>query len=307
MECMSPVSISHPAKIKVTKVKVTTFPAQSLKVPCGKCAYCLVNRRAQWVFRIEQEMRTQKYPGYFLTLTYDEKHVSRADDGRLSLRFRDLQLYFKRLRKAKHYVKYVAVGEYGSKGGRPHYHLLLWTDATPQFLQENWKSSKDGSIMGRIDFGQITVRSAMYCLKYILQPKVLVNDSIEKTRAQFSRGIGLGYLSTAVYDFHTWDYENPIMHSRLDGHRVSLPKYYKDKIFTPHQRRKENEKYKEEIIKKDLARIQNDIAQGVVTFKGKTLEQRIQSLADYRLYRKKLTIERAARIIENTKHTERIL
>lgn len=236
------LNISFMQCLKLVKVKRND---EVHEVPCGKCAFCLTNRRSEWMFRVYHEIRTSLYPGYFLTFTYDEGHVKRVAEGRLSLRFRDIQLYLKRLRKAKYYAKYICVGEYGTVTHRPHYHMLLWTDAPIAYLDANWKSSKDDSLLGRIHFGRISMSSAMYCLKYIIQPKELgLSYGMEKTRAQFSRGIGLSYLTTAVYDFHTRDYDNPILFSRIDGRQVALPRYYKKKIFTKFQLRTEALKVK---------------------------------------------------------------
>lgn len=272
-----------------TKGKVMAMESYTQLVPCGKCAFCLTNRRSQWMFRIAQEMRTQEYPGYFLTLTYDEGHVRRVDDGRLSLRFRDVQLYLKRLRKAKFYAKYICVGEYGSSTYRPHYHMLLWTDASPEFLQSNWKSSKTGEPMGAIHFGSISMQSAMYCLKYIIQPKQRAVDGIEATRAQFSKGLGLGYLTLKVYEWHTQTYGEPICWSTVDGRKVALPRYYKSKIFTKHELRREAHRIKWESIREKRREMRALIKQG---FK------------DVQSYIQGLRIEQANRIISKTKYTE---
>lgn len=291
MECIKLISVRHGDAVH--------------KVPCGKCAYCLTNRRSQWMFRIHHEIRLQEKPGYFLTLTYDEKHVPRAADGRLSLRFYDIQLYIKRLRKAKYYVKYICVGEYGSATARPHYHMLVWTDAPTDFLQSNWKSSKDGSVFGAIHFGLITIQSAMYCLKYIIQPKQKADDSgIERTRAQFSHGLGIGYLTCGVYDFHTFDYDNPEMFSYIDGNKVALPRYYKSKIFTKHQMRVQKEKYAEDLIKQRGERFRKVMAQGVIPVNRKSLASRMEALKKYRAYVTALRAENAQRIINGTKHGE---
>lgn len=208
------------------------------KVPCSKCAFCLVNKRSQWMFRIHHEMRTQQNRGYFITLTYDEKHVKRVGpEGRLSLRFRDVQLFIKKIRKQKFYVKYICVGEYGTNTKRPHYHLLIWTNCPPENLQKLWFN-------GTIHFGQLTMASAMYTLKYIIQPKQQEDKDtgLEKTRAQFSKGLGLAYLNEAAYDYHTFDYDDPNFFSVIDGRKVGLPKYYKDKIFTKFQKNVMREK-----------------------------------------------------------------
>lgn len=232
-------------------------------VPCGKCAFCLVNKRSQWMFRIYHEMRKQEHPGWFLTLTYDERHVRRTASGRLSLRFKDVQLFLKKLRKAKYYAKYVCVGEYGSETKRPHYHMLLWTDCPVETLDKFWTSSKDGSKMGNIHCGRITMASAMYCLKYIIQPKQKEENGIEKTRAQFSKGIGLGYLTSAVYDYHTFDYDAPVFVSVVDGQTVALPRYYKYKIFTKYQLSRESHRVKWESVRRRRVRKRELLAQGI--------------------------------------------
>lgn len=253
MECLKMITVRHGENVHT--------------VPCGKCAYCLVNKRSQWMFRVHHEMRNQMHKGYFLTLTYSEKYVARTASGRLSLRFRDVQLYLKQLRKAKYYVKYICVGEYGGQTHRPHYHMLLWTDAPPEKLQELW-------FRGSIQFGSLTMQSAMYTLKYIIQPKVKNEDEVdcfgrnvpgrEKTRAQFSKGLGLDYLTTQVYYYHTFDYDNPVMTSVIDGQVVALPRYYKNKIFTKHQMAKEASKNKWESIRKFRQLMRELLAQGVV-------------------------------------------
>lgn len=259
-------------------VVVTDKKGIPRKVPCGKCAFCHTNRRSQWMFRIFHEMRSQEYPGFFLTLTYDQRHVSRLR-GKLSLRFRDVQKFLKCLRKAGYYAKYICVGEYGPTTGRPHYHMMLWTDSPPVELEKAW-------YRGSIYFGTLTMASAMYCLKYIIQPKQRQQGFVEKTRAQFSKGIGLGYLTGEVYEWHTRDYENPIFYSYLDGRKVMLPRYYKNKIFTKYQCRVEGDKYVEAILEKQQEEYQKALALGV---------------KDPKAYIQRLRIDQALRIIFKTK------
>ena len=58
----------------------------------------------------------------FLTLTYDDVHLPRF--GQLVKR--DLQLFFKRLRKYTGRFRYVATGEYGELNRRPHFHCAIF-------------------------------------------------------------------------------------------------------------------------------------------------------------------------------------
>lgn len=254
------------------------------KVPCGKCAFCLVNKRSQWMFRIFQEMQRQDNPGWFVTLTYDEKHVKRVPAG-LSLRFRDVQLFLKKVRKAKYYAKYVCVGEYGGITQRPHYHVLLWTDCPIVCLEKFW-SNRIGEVLGRIHVGSLTMAAAMYTLKYIIQPKQKEVDGLEKTRAQFSKGLGLAYLSAAVYDYHTMDYDEPIFVSRVDGEQISLPRYYRYKIFTKYQLRREAGRLRDKQLKDETKQFK---------------ELRSKGVKNIRPYLKALRVDSARQILKSTK------
>lgn len=288
------------------KMIVVRQNGEARKVPCGKCGFCLQQKRSQWMFRIWHEMRTQECPGWFLTLTYNEKFVKRTGDGRLSLRFRDVQLYLKRLRRAGYYCKYVCVGEYGSATDRPHYHMLLWTDAPSSVLSSSWCVVHDDgsrSELGHVHFGTLTMESAMYCMKYIIQPKVneeqthSMESRREKTRAQFSRGIGLAYLSMAVYDWHTRDYDDPRFHSVVDGRKVALPRYYCQKIFTKHQRGRESERLKWQQVREFRQEMREHIAH---------FKRRGQVAPPFKSYYDGLRRLRARQIIETSKFSEKL-
>lgn len=59
----------------------------------------------------------------FITLTYDEKSCP------LVLQVRDLQLWYKRFRKAlgaNRPIRHFSAGEYGGRTERPHYHALVF-------------------------------------------------------------------------------------------------------------------------------------------------------------------------------------
>lgn len=266
-----------------TKVGGTTVmsPLQWHTVPCGRCAFCLSNRRSQWMFRIHHEMRTQEHPGWFITMTYNEKYVPKKN-GILSLRFRDVQLFLKQVRRAGFYCKYICVGEYGGVTNRPHYHILLWTDADPVRLEAIWHR-------GSFHVGKLSMASAMYTLKYIIQPKQELDPLREKPRAQFSRGLGLSFLSTAQYDHLTGDYDNPETYSVIDGRKVALPLYYKRKIFTKEQMRKEASKTKWESIRKRRRHMRALIKQGIVNTK---------------MYIQALRTEQSVRLFKKTKYNQ---
>lgn len=261
MECIEPVRIFSEFNPK-TGVKLGYH-----KVPCGKCGFCLQSKRAQWMFRIYWEMFHQSRPGWFLTFTYNERFVKRTEDG-LSLRFHDIQLFLKKLRKAKFYAKYVCVGEYGGETKRPHYHMLLWTDAPIVQVESFWSvhvhTPKVGlERLGTVHVGRLSMASAMYTLKYIINPKILVYGKREKVRAQFSKGLGLAYLSASVYDYHTNDYDTPTLTTMVAGGRVVLPRYYRYKIFTKYQMRIEGGRLRDLKMKEETKQFRKLRAQGI--------------------------------------------
>lgn len=95
------------------------YADKEIRVPCGQCIGCRLEKSRVWALRCLHESQLHEQC-CFLTLTY------RDNPGTLVLR--DLQNFFKRLRKAIYPIKvrYYACGEYGSNFGRPHYHCLLF-------------------------------------------------------------------------------------------------------------------------------------------------------------------------------------
>lgn len=95
--------------------------AKAFLVPCGRCIGCRLEHSRQWAIRISHEAALHVHSS-FLTLTYNPEHVPR--DG--SLNKRDIQLFFKRLRKAGYEFRYYQCGEYGEQFGRPHHHVCIF-------------------------------------------------------------------------------------------------------------------------------------------------------------------------------------
>ena len=101
--------------------------------PCGKCPPCLRRRVSGWSFRLVKQGE-QACSALFVTLTYDDEKVPKTASGLMTLQKSDLQKFFKRLRKKTHEkISYYAVGEYGDKTQRPHYHIILF-NAIPRIV-----------------------------------------------------------------------------------------------------------------------------------------------------------------------------
>lgn len=182
---------------------------EELKIPCGRCIGCRLEKSRQWAMRIvlEQQLHDQSC---FITLTYNEDNLPKGG----SLCQDDMTLFLKRLRKwidtvhPGKRIRYFYCGEYGAKSKRPHYHLCLFGydfsdrekipvigyDGKPKVLNgvkqfkegkylyksfykytENgdalWISKKLQDIWGKgyCPFGALTFDSAAYTARYILK------------------------------------------------------------------------------------------------------------------------------------------
>lgn len=222
-----------------------------MSLPCGKCAVCITRRASQWSFRLMNHYKHQSN-GLFITLTYESPPMTK--NGFMTLKKEDLQLFFKRLRKInKEKISYYAVGEYGSQTERPHYHLIIF-NTTEENCNRSWNIN--GSKIGIVHAGTLTEASVGYTLKYLSKPNKIpkhANDDRLKEFSLMSKKIGANYLTPAMILWHKNDLDNRMYVPLKQGQKISLPRYYKDKIYTQEERQqiaKVSKKRTEETIKK---------------------------------------------------------
>jgi hypothetical protein len=201
-----------------------------IDLPCGRCLDCKRNRINGWKIRLEEEMKRSS-SCYFITLTYEE--CPQAPSKLLTLDKTDVQKFFKRLRKrslAK--VKYYAVGEYGSKNNRPHYHILIY-NADIEHIRESWT-------LGFVHCGTVTLSSIEYTLKYISKrgriPMFEGDDRVPEF-SLMSKKLGDNYLSEKMIKWHRTDM-NERMYVNRNGKKYTMPRYYKNKIYEDYEREK---------------------------------------------------------------------
>lgn len=214
---------------------------QDMPVPCGKCPPCKTRRVNEWVFRLMWEEEYNSTSSHFVTLTYDTAHVPLTPNGFMSLRKRDLQLFFKRLRKLcpGSSVKYYACGEYGTQNNRPHYHAIIFNVPDQELYARAWSLGE--TQFGTVDVGTCTTDSVAYCLKYIDKDSYRARtyrhsrDDREREFPLMSKGLGAGYAEqSGVKRWHTSDLSRNYL-VKKSGHRVAMPRYYRTKLFTPDQ------------------------------------------------------------------------
>jgi hypothetical protein len=204
---------------------------EKIPVPCGKCPPCLKRRTSGWSFRLMREGDVSD-TALFVTLTYDTEYVPITENGYKNLSKHDVQKFFKRLRKIEqNKLKYFAVGEYGSKRMRPHYHIILY-NANANNVHRAW--ALDGKMLGQIYIGSVSGASIGYTLKYMQkESKVPIhkNDDRQKEFQLMSKGLGKSYLTDRMIKWHKSDLEKRMYVPIIDGRKIPMPRYYKDKIY----------------------------------------------------------------------------
>lgn len=216
-------------------------------VKCGQCMECRLAYSREWAIRISHEARMHDQ-SCFLTLTYDD--VNLPLHGQLVKR--DLQLFFKRLRKLVGPFRYVASGEYGELSRRPHFHVALFgLDFSSDRIEYGQGIRGDkifvspvvGRIWGKSVFpmghtiGSLTFESAAYIARYITKkitgkgasPRPLAcspDGELVMPNPEFlvcSKGIGRAW-------FRDYFMQDVYPHARVitdQGTPAPVPRYYK--------------------------------------------------------------------------------
>lgn len=225
-----------------TPITVCPDTINRYTVPCGKCPRCALRRASAWSFRLMQEERVS-ISSWFITLTYATHSLPFSRNCYRTLQIRDLQLFFKRLRKAHegdvNYplpIKYYAVGEYGTKTARPHYHILLFNADVERVAAAwaIWQADKGTyKPIGDCYYGSVESASVGYCLKYMFKPKRIGlnrNDDRQPEFGTMSKGLGQSYLTENMVRWHLASDDRMYL-NLWDGRRCSMPRYYKNRIY----------------------------------------------------------------------------
>ena len=219
------------------------------RVPCGKCLNCKKKRRSDWSLRLEHEYLYSD-SALFITLTYNDASIPR-NKGIPTLYKKHLQDYIKRLRNShvayvsrelgirksevknhSKQIRYYAVGEYGSKTNRPHYHILLFNYdiANLKPIEAQWKNTQTGYPLGFVDIGKVSSASINYTTKYMFK-QWGKKDLRQRPFTNMSRRpmIGTGFLNE--YKNYLREFELTTIRDKK-GTLRKLPKAYLYKIYT---------------------------------------------------------------------------
>ena len=155
-----------------------------------------------------------------LTLQYSDEFI-----GTNVLDVRDLQKFFKRLRAAGFLFTYYAIGEYGTRDKRKHFHVAIFVKSGQKF--EEFKNCViDKWRFGYVYFTKLTIRRMGYILHYHVRPKI-VNG--KKTLAVMSNGLGSDWFANeSIHRFIL--NSNSVSVQGEDGMFYTFPRYYRRKF-----------------------------------------------------------------------------
>lgn len=239
MSCLSPFGVKNQNGDRVC-------------VPCGVCTDCRKRYASAWSFRLMQEEK-QSESAFFTTLTYDTKHVPITRNGFMSLNKRDTQLFMKRLRKhVSNYtnktVKYFLCGEYGGKFKRPHYHAIIYNVPDATMIDLAWQ-------LGDTVTGSVTGASIGYTTKYMIKQKKIPmhqNDDRLREFGLMSKGLGAAYINQKTIKWHLTDAQNRYYIPIENGKKITMPRYYKQRIYEEDMRNILGEIVRQKAVEKML-------------------------------------------------------
>lgn len=229
----------------------------NLKLPCGQCVGCRIDRSREWAVRCTHEASLHK-ENCFLTLTYAET------EDNPSLDHRDFQLFMKSLRKkAGKKLTYYMCGEYGQdqedvkngvkkpRLGRKHYHAIIFGyDFKDKKL---WKITKQKERLyrsktleqlwkhGYSTTASVTWNSSAYVSRYIMKKQSgdyseehyritnkTTGESIEVkpeyTQMSTKPGIGKKWLEKYWKDIYPSD--QCLIKTKSGIKKFKVPRYY---------------------------------------------------------------------------------
>lgn len=141
--------------------------ADPIPIPCGTCASCRMSFAAELSTRAVLEAQYW-HDSYFVTLTYSNRCLPISKFTGEAVLIRDeLTRFIKRVRR-RICCQVLACGEYGDDTGRPHFHLIIFTNDDLKLHQEAINVYHSKVIEECWKFGMSEVSNAdAGCMSYV--------------------------------------------------------------------------------------------------------------------------------------------
>lgn len=198
-------------------------------VACHECWQCRERAINDWVGRNIAESKTAR-ACHAVTLTYGRDQVGEVLHERaVVLTYSDVQKYLKLLRRHGFPVRYFVTGEFGSRNGRAHWHIMLyWQDGVPphvldrNFTEEHWPH-------GWSHWTRPTPRAIRYNCKYIQKD---MGDALRQGHLAMSKKppLGAAYFASLAESYaakqlapQTLEYSWPeVQRRKRDGSKETV-------------------------------------------------------------------------------------
>ena len=237
---------AHPVVFKNTGYDVP--------LPCGRCSSCTTLKKRVWSHRMMLEMREHDISA-FVTLTYNDENL--PEGGTLEpdhIKKFMWSLRKKVSRKWGTKLRFYAVGEYGDKDWRPHYHLALFgyrhcighgsriinSSYVPcscpncSLISKTWGK-------GHISLDPLNIASAQYIAGYVTKKLTKVDDFTEELlngrHPEFARqsrnpGLGSNFIESLAERIkpHVTTREEVLPYLVHDGKKWPMGRYLYNKL-----------------------------------------------------------------------------
>lgn len=242
MRCRTPRTVGFQSDGKTIAWSQKTYSKEypTFQLPCGKCTACRLEYARSWAIRAVHEASIHPQ-NCFITLTYDEAHLTSE-----KLVYDDFQAFMQALRDRLRYennsnpeIGYMAVGEYGDRTKRPHFHACLFNyrpdDSEYKYSTELGHKVYSSKFLtdiwgkGITEFGDVSFQSAGYCARYSVKKLNHGKDQdhdyqpIFKTSRKYA--IGKRWLEKNWPDAFNYGH---IILKKPDGTSIKtgIPRYY---------------------------------------------------------------------------------
>nr|WAE43720.1 MAG: replication initiator protein [Microviridae sp.] len=256
---------------------VNDYRVLGVPIGCGQCIECRKQKQREWQVRLQEDIKTNKN-GKFITLTFSNesykkiyqevindqynkinklhnqkdidkkeknKEIERAEnkirgyalDNQIATKA--VRLFVERWRKKyKKSIRHWLVTELGHYGTENiHMHGIMWTDESYTEIRDKWQY---GYIYPRSKeeekLSWVNTETVNYITKYV--SKQDLKHKAYRPIILTSSGIGGNYTKTSNANNNKYKEDTDETYRTNTGHKIALPKYYRNKIYTEEEREK---------------------------------------------------------------------
>jgi len=234
-------------------------------IGCGNCIECRKKKAREWQVRLLEDIRHNKN-GKFIALTFSNESITKLTEEvrkkeskkiKHELSREDLleeayeldnkiatlavRYFTERWRKKyKKTIRHWLITELGHNGTEHiHMHGIVWTDESMEEVEKIWQYGhvwKGKEVEGQL-INYVNENTIAYTVKYVM--KIDSDHEYYKPKVLTSRGMGAGYMNRVDSQRNKYkEKDTNETYTTRTGHKVGLPIYWKNKIYTEEEREK---------------------------------------------------------------------